>query len=142
MNVKLLRKIQRHILAEPKRYAQDTVITRGKAGDIFGVEYEVGRHLFPECGTVACLGGWAELLSKDQRPRGVSTLEFARKILGLTEDESARLFSGINEEMYIGIGRSWPKQYETAYMNAKTLRGRAHVAVRRIDHFIKTKGAE
>jgi hypothetical protein len=37
---------------------------------------------------------------------------------------------------------TWPLKFALAYTKAKTLRGKARVAVRRIDHFIKTKGRE
>lgn len=36
----------------------------------------------------------------------------------------------------------WPIKFKTAYSNAKTARGRASVAAKRIDHFIKTNGQE
>lgn len=134
LNVKLLRKIQRHILAEPRRYDQNAIFTRGLTpGDI----YEEG-HVVPSCGTIACIGGWAGALSKQKRPTDwnnyENTLRFAQRVLRLDDRQATRLFAG--------TGGGWPERFDTAYEKAKTPRGRALVAVRRIDHFIKTKGQE
>jgi hypothetical protein len=48
MNVKLLRKVAKHILAEPKRW---------------GFMWRLHTTDSP-CGTQACIGGWTELLGE------------------------------------------------------------------------------
>ena len=67
MNTRLLRKIQKHILAEPKRFDMTDWVMRGKPGSLL----EAGEQEIevPKCGTVACIGGWACLLSGKTRLR-------------------------------------------------------------------------
>ena len=76
--VTLLRKVKRHILAEPKRIAMRVwrIEKRGIAN----------RSVLkiPSCGTVACIGGWVEVLSK--------TTKEAWDILGLAGAQQAELF--------------------------------------------------
>lgn len=126
MNVRLLRKIQGHILEEPKRFIMADVIDRAQPGERvedYGLEWAM-----PKCGTTACIAGWALLLSNSYS----YDMHQAAGLLGLEYDASDTLF-------YVG---GWPPNYQTQWGAAKTPRMRARVAVRRIDHFIKTKGAE
>jgi hypothetical protein len=141
MNVRKLRKLQKWILAEPRRYRQDWW---GWTGDTFPVN-EQG----PPCGTVACLAGNAALMEGYKAPLHINgrfecmisprgeTVRIditAKRILGLTDNQRDRLF---------GLGpHSWPRELWSEYTMAKTPERRAAVAVRRIEHFIKTKGAE
>jgi hypothetical protein len=131
MNVKLLRKIQKHILAEPRRYWQDTWIT----GDEDRIK-EINGSV-PDCKTMACIGGWACILGSNALNASAGELS---ALLGVDNGAVGRLID------YVGYtdpeNSSWPRKYVTAYAKAKTPAGRARVAVRRIDHFIKTKGAE
>lgn len=127
LNVRLLRRIQKHILAEPKRYNQNDIVSTGKPGEAYSFAWR-----FPACGTIACIGGWAAVLSSGGRHED---LEYGARALGLTVDQRARLFSAT------GNG-GWPDKFDIAYTNAKTPQGRARVGARRIEHFIKTKGAE
>ena len=135
MNVKLLRKIQKHILAEPRRLAMCDWIQRGKPGqELTFQDGSVIGQTYAECGTAACIAGWAVILSSKRTPKDSDTvLDRAIKILGITEYQSDSLFLR-------SLG--WPQKFSQAYLAAKTPSGKARVAVRRIDHFIKTKGAE
>lgn len=144
--IRLLRKVEAHILEEPKRYNQNTVCEiysparikqrKGWGGDV---------SFIPPCGTVACIGGWVNVLSGHRRSKN---LDLAKKTLGLTEEQSDRLFAGICYEpefdcVELGdTSRQWPERFQVAYFKARTAAGRARVAVRRIEHFIKTGGAE
>lgn len=127
LNVKLLRKIQKHILQEPKRYDQNVWFERKNP-----------QHdpSFAPCGTMACIGGWAQSLSSK---RGLVEPSFdkARRLLGLECDQAARLLDSVSQSYC-----AWPAKFSKAYLKAKTRAGKARVAVRRIDHFIATKGAE
>jgi hypothetical protein len=126
MNVKLLRKIQKHILEEPKRYDQNVWLAEGAP-----------QNGFATCGTMACIGGWAQILGSKRKPRAVSRVN-AMRLLGIDRAQAWRLFdsiAGVPEDM-------WPRKFSAAYVKAKTDLGRARAAVRRIDHFIKTRGAE
>lgn len=127
MNVKLLRKVKKHILEEPRRYDQDATVCTSQPGS----PYE-GKHVYPACGTIACIGGWALVLSGKKNS---SDLGIARQLLDLDYEQADRLFGGIG-------GGNWPELFDNAYLKAKTLRGRVRVAARRIEHFIKTEGRE
>lgn len=127
MNVKLLRKIQKHILAEPKRFIMGTKIVSGEPGTpIRGYAvrpcdfnnrnpYEQAQTFAP-CGTAACIMGWGDMLGASQEDR----------------DMWNPLCSA----------STWPKKFADPYAKAKTPLARARIASARIDHFIKTKGAE
>jgi len=82
-NKELARKIRDHILAEPLRLnMRSWVIKRGDFDHLFdwGREEE-----YASCGTAACIGGWAELLSGEYVGAGA-------ELLGLDTDEEAELF--------------------------------------------------
>lgn len=94
LNVKLLNKVLRHIKAEPRRFNMGT----------FGKIVE-GEPNAPACGTQACIGGWAYLLSlKNATPKRwwniiykvnhehIDIQSRAQKVLGLTTIEATSLF--------------------------------------------------
>jgi hypothetical protein len=140
MNVKLLRKVKRHILAEPKRLDMDFVASEIIAGP-----------RAPRCGTVGCIAGWSALLASPVIPATVAGRlalmgwDSGKKALELTESEVNRLF---NEPWLVYGPRKrdgavgWPEKFAKAYLGAKTPRQRAGITARRIEHFIKTKGRE
>jgi hypothetical protein len=120
MNVELLRKIQKHILEEPKR------IYMPRWRLVFSAIRKEGLCA-PECGTVGCIGGWAEILS------GVEG--YARDLLGLDSEhgEASRLF---NDD-------EWPEKFQTGLRKANPqTQAYAQVVSDRIDHFISTRGEE
>lgn len=133
MNVKKLRKLQKWILAEPKRFDMATWVSTA-----------LEKERKPSCGTVGCLAGMAchmegydiHSMSFTQIPRQ------ACEILGLDMDQEVRLFYLDSLQILRFGGKNWPSKFDIAYFQAKTLKGRARVAVRRINHLIKTKGAE
>lgn len=85
----------------------------------------------PNCGTAACIAGWALCLSQKINP---IALRFKggnqRIILGLEDNEIVRLqwFS------------EWPSKFQKHTKEGTPAFARQAVA--RIEHFIKTKGAE
>lgn len=146
MNTRLLRKVQRVILREPARLCM---------GGWLSVMSGLTNHEGPSCGTVGCIAGWAALLDKPRmrsyrdmaasvnRFDGRSTKEQAKDALGITEEQSERLF-------HVG---GWPAKYSEAYKNSdpdfkagaeawfRTLnRRRARIAAARIERFIRSKG--
>ena len=133
MNVDLLRKIKKHILAEPARlYMFGWIIRKTTPDEVlaYGEEDENTRP-FAKCGTAACIAGWAAILSKRDTGGRFGACELAPELLGLTSQEAARLC----------IPRNWPLKFRGGCADdgkAKT----AKLAARRIEHFIKTKGAE
>ncbi len=141
MNIKLLKRIQRAIVKEPRRFV---------------MEYDIIPDPIAPCGTAACIAGHAVMLTKISRTRkswkvlgkklsqtGVSwwdTKKGAMSSLGIDCLQAHRLFhlSG------------WPDFFRKAYnaagyadgLTAKERCAKAKVAIARIDHFIATKGAE
>lgn len=80
MNIQLLRKIQKHISEEPRRYT---------------FHWRIPSSISP-CGTQACIAGWAMVLSGKRTPESVLKFDWnswdAAEVLGLSEDEKNRLF--------------------------------------------------
>jgi len=115
MNVRLLRKVQKHIAKEYRRWSWSFVRPTNES----------------PCGTQACIGGWTCILGQklsipliakeDKSVLRKINRSIARKLLGLTPKEAQRLFF------------LWPGQFNPYDQSD---------AVARIDHFIKTKGAE
>jgi hypothetical protein len=134
MNVKLLRKVAKYILAEPKRLDMN----------VTGIATLPDDEDAPKCGTVGCIAGWASVLALPAMPASpkfrasVMTWESGRIKLKLNCEEASRLFTEPDSEAHDG----WPVRFRTAYAKAKTHRGRARVTARRIEHFIKTGGKE
>lgn len=125
MNVKLLRRVRRHILAEPARLRMGIWKIRGTPGEVSGnptylkVRDGWGEPLafkFPKCGTVGCIKGWAEMLAE-----GGEGLDI----------------SGDTERMSLFYVSSWPSDLRDAYLNAKSQRERARLVGKRIDRFIE-----
>ena len=134
---RLLRRVARHILAEPLRYDQNSIIEVGEPKTIYRDERK-----FPACGTVACIGGWIEILSRKHPNRAklsLTGLSFKKiaKLLGTGEDNVGALTqytsrNPSNSDTY------WPLEFSEAYGNAKTPLQKARIANQRIEHFIRT----
>lgn len=142
LNVKLLRQIIQKIKDEPRRLAMSTWITHRNDGiwrdDKRGERLVIpdglyGKkcpwHDFPPCGTAACIGGWAELITNKKAGKKVFAIELLN-ILGISDSQVRNLFSC----------DMWPEKYWLAYANAKTPKGKANAAIRYIEYFIKMKG--
>jgi len=131
MNIKLLRKIQKAIARAPQRLDMDIPITSYK------------------CKTTACIAGHAVLLSQKGKRFNKVAEDFvnkfpdsafstdwqpieirARNLLKLTRGQANRLF----------LSWGWPDEYQANYRGTPVERVR--VAIKRIDHFIETKGLE
>jgi len=78
MNVELLLKVKQHILAEPRRLDMGEWLLQGEPGEI------LCGSTFPECGTIGCISGWAEILSG----QGMS----GEVVLELTPAQECELF--------------------------------------------------
>ena len=129
MRVKMLRKVQEFLLEEPRRFDMANWLTKASSADILEM---------PPCGTACCIAGAAVIVNSGKTPapmlekRGFMVESNAGKILGLTYAQKDRLF----------FVNSWPSRFKRAYRRAATPLGRARAGVRRIEHFIKTKGKE
>lgn len=122
LNVKLLRKIKKHILEEPRRLVMWAVqLNKSDGSPKFIPDGPTIKETVPfaKCGTAACIAGWACILSKEE-----VGLTRAEQLLGIDDDQSRSLFNA----------ERWPSA--DAYSRAKTQRQRANLAAKRIDQFI------
>ena len=141
LNVPLLRKIQAHITEIPNRFVMTTSVARGEPGKKISVisTFDAPKR-YPPCGTVACIAGWANILTN---ARDVADIDRANKKLGLPDDW------GMEETYFGGVARRWlehplfwhdrwPEPFRTAFLRAKTAKQRAKIASERIEHLIET----
>lgn len=111
-------------MEEPGRYNQNATLDHGAPSDGY-----------PPCGTIACLGGWVQVLGGKGRPRGFSAKTIER-LLRVPRESVNRLIA------YSWDESGWPREFRRAYNNAVSPKLRAKIAAERIEHFISTKGAE
>jgi hypothetical protein len=132
MNIKLLKQVKRHILAEPERFRMDDW----------------------NCGTAQCIGGWACSLaglkwkrSGEGTHRELATEAEVSKVAALlldieAEDCPESIYGDDSEAARLFYTSSWPDEFRHQYEEAEDRRARARIAAERIDHFIATNGAE
>lgn len=127
LNVKLLRKIQKHILEEPRRFMMASYVRWGKPGARIPREQRLPdqSHIFPACGTTACIAGWANILSGEP-PYRAADPRLAVKRLGIKAEQAVPLFADL----------AWPDPFRDRYRKAKTPAQRAKIATERIEHLI------
>lgn len=133
LNKRLLRKVRNRIEKYPDAYNQST----------FG---EKGDESSAPCGTVACIAGHTIIAAAPTPQLGVKTLfrklrdggvsRYAGKLLGLE-------LGGIDEHLFTGIPNDsdypWPNaKYALQWGRAKTHKQRTRVAIRYLDHILKT----
>jgi hypothetical protein len=128
-NVRLLRKIQKHIMAEPRRFCMDAYYFEAKNRADWLEEVDCHSDMaqsMPACKTAACIAGWAGLLSKDKH--------------FLSVDRSADLLDISNPLTIRGLFflSYWPEPFKRNYQQARTPLKRAKIACARIDHLIET----
>lgn len=132
MNVKLLRKVKRQILKEPKQFAMRYLYSEPSAGD--------AANKIPNCGTAACIAGWTHAIDQNIPPSECEKNKWkltvsAGELLGIDNEQEDRLF----------FLEYWPERFSATYTRATDKHQwtrRARIAAERIEHFIKTKGAE
>lgn len=127
MNVKLLRKVKKHILEEPKRFLMCYWRVK-KRTDPDGLP--TSHAGFAPCGTAACIAGWAWTLEHPHKRIPEKSTEIA-ELLGIDPVERFRLFS-VDQ---------WPEPFQSQFKDNGSAES-AKVAAARIEHFIKTKGRE
>lgn len=135
LNVKLLRRIKRHILAEPKRFLMTCTVLKARSQAEWKHELDMksaddASKVRPPCGTAACIAGWAGLFT-NCRYQGYSLLNHAARVLGVEQTPSwagHTLFSSC----------AWPHPFASRYIQAKSPARRAKIAAERIEHLITT----
>lgn len=128
----LLKKVAERIVRNARYFDMDSFYApNGAEGDPKGASSR------EQCGTTACISKVTldplfELCPEYQRYEGVNWEAEGAKVLGLTSDQSNRLF-------YTDF---WPENFRERYYRAKSKKVAACVAAERIKHFIKTEGTE
>ena len=114
MNIDLLLKVKEQILKQPELF-------------------DMSRWFLPtECGTAACIAGWAWLLSgREEREFSGDRTRMVPQ-LDLTAEQERSLFHVCD----------WPRIFAGHYKSARTPAYRARIGAERIDHFIATNGDE
>jgi hypothetical protein len=128
MNVELLLKVKEQILKEPAQFQMAWIFTR----HIVDSYTDIDRDKIPNCGTAACIAGWAISIHRGMTPKQVSDSEIggwedAQELLGIGRGWADELFN---------VER-WPTGYKEAWYESDTLEDRAQVAADRIDDFIR-----
>lgn len=130
LNVKLLRKIQKHILAKPDRLMMEGYVYYGEQGEVFRGD-NGSYQRFADCGTAACIAGWTNLLT---RGRDATDSERARWLLGSPGSDIDHV-NGLDPLFDVN---GWPEKFREQYKKRKTPVARAKIAAGRIEHLIET----
>src|SRR5438046_4090420 len=110
INIPLLRKVEKKILAEPAALVMASFLEIGEPGkkwdDFVGIEFP---RIVPPCGTMACIAGWTNIMGgkKDSWDEPGN----AQQLLGLTDQQRFKLF-------YL---EEWPHEFAKRWGKAKTL---------------------
>lgn len=130
--VRIVRAMQRAILAEPKLYDQ------GIAPAFFEAYNGFKSDLAATCGTACCLAGWAVWASNPDRKSYTQAVKKAAEsdswemagaaAIGVTRAKISNLFT---------IGECWPEPFGSDFSSSRSDLARAQVAVRRLDYFLQ-----
>lgn len=148
INVELLERVKAHILEEPRRFDMSTFVARASDPSLL-----LAPDMRPACGTVACIAGWAVFLSSGLPKKITEDLyesieSHAAGLLGLgleagdldDEEDDPDGESEVSRLFYVP---NWPAEFRRRYRHTENdPTARARVAADRIDHFLKTNGAE
>lgn len=150
MNIELLQRVRQHILDEPRRLNMGTwVSTVGKTVPAFAGVYGRDEADLPPCGTVACVAGWAVLLSRfNGKPEEYAAFIRERPSLfpdGLTssigQEELGLSPSQMETLFYVG---RWPERFRVAHEQAEEngdYQAMAQITADRIDYLIEEPDA-
>lgn len=153
MNVELLEKVKQAIVENSDSFDMDE--------GAFLCDAVAVSEIHP-CFTEACIAGWAVFLTEGKVPTQSWSLHYdddgkeeegikerAQRMLGLTRHEADRLFLLEGQTFN---DNHWPRKFENRLIRGGLRKGvvltpeqrknNAAVAIERIDHFIKTGGAE
>lgn len=141
MNVRLLRRIQREMLKEPARVEMKRWAIPAKV-----LLESYPRRKSPSCGTVGCIAGWGLMLTKGRKKTdylGISKVILHRQNSGIQREAEKLLRITKQQGKHLFHQREWPDKFRWKLdkLNEGTA-AYARVVCQRIDHFIKTKGAE
>lgn len=147
MNIDLLLKVKARILQAPSQFVMNTSYanthTNREQHTIFGKapSDDIDRDTIENCGTAACIAGWAVAISRDTNPK--SMLDQFGDLWDLVQSTAAdklELDSEQCDKLFHISG--WPRKFRERWYDATTLEQRALVAADRIDYFIETAGED
>lgn len=139
MNVKLLEKVKAAILAEPAQFLMTTWFADSD-DDYSYRPYDRARKV-PNCGTAACIAGWALTIGRRYRnPRNAASRLGREGSIGL--DAARAIGVPYRFAQMLFIVSYWPHAFKERWSMASTPLQRARVAAQRIDRFIATDGRE
>ena len=138
-DIRLLRKIQKELIAAPARFHMRYGIISSD---------QVSMLEKPVCGTACCIAGTGYVVAtglnlfdhKNQTRDWSEILDGASEVgVDFRKPVYSKLFY---MKIMHDTTHGWPEFYEQAYYDAKTALQRACVGVARIEHFIATDGRE
>lgn len=125
MNVRLLRRIAKAIVENPRQFDMDT-FHKSKGYGSACVLADIPEKEQHSCNTTHCIAGFAQILSSKSDYKMDAALD-ARRLLDIDHVAAARLF----------YCDAWPEQFRGKKEVWKPTRKQAFD---RIEHFIKTGG--
>jgi hypothetical protein len=117
MKIKLLRKIAAAIEENPGGLNM-SILHSNRAG----------YYVEVDCATAHCICGWGAVITGKSIDAGRSS----EPVFGINSVQRSKLFWTIG----------WPAQFSAPYRRATSAESKAAIAIARIEHFVKTKGAE
>lgn len=126
MNKELLLKVREQILREPRQFVMGTWYTEHPMESEDNDELWMGVEI-PNCGTAACIAGWAISIAEKKSPHKASgTIGAASRYLDVKWEDAEDLF----------YEDHWDDDLQERWENASSLDERAQIAAERIDQFI------
>ena len=160
MNVRLLRKVQKYILEEPKRFDLEFWGASIDPKEFANLDQYASAvehclaELRPPCGAIGCIAGNTLIVAGAIKPKelhgknlfefGPDTLEKAAKLLKIDNDSAKRLFY-LKEWGQCANGEviGWPEPFASELSQSEPgTKEYAQTTSARIDHFIATNGRE
>jgi|SRR6267142_3990747 len=125
MNKELLLRVKTQIIAEPKQFVMGTWYTKHPEGSEGSKLWE--GVIVPNCGTAACIAGWAIALQDRVTPsKATGAIYKASQYLDILVEAADDLFHA----------NHWPDDLFDRWEDAQSLGERAQIAAERIDRFI------
>lgn len=128
MNIELLEKIKKQILEEPRQFIMTSFFVKN---------HPLDREKIPNCGTAACIAGWALAISSNKNPKQCYD-SITPPIALSTPSQAQTLLDIPNGNLFYVDG--WPFEFQKEWYFICNKQERAKVAVRVIDDYIKTNG--
>jgi hypothetical protein len=113
--------IQKNILAEPKQFQMEEFWT-----------YYISNVKIPNCGTAACIGGWAMCLTRKIKPAELALRGWRDNLVAI---EIGTDLIKLKKLIWF---YNWPEKFR--HVRKEGTVAFARQAVRRIEHFIQTNG--